>query len=85
MWKELHLADKCNFIDVKCHNCWKTGHIHKVCRGRKKVMSLPQITFQIKQLVTDEMKGGSEMKEEYNLFTLSTKSSKSTNPLTEVE
>ena len=35
--KSNHLADKCHFIDVKCHNCVKTGHINEVCRGHKKV------------------------------------------------
>ena len=77
--KSNHLADKCHIRDVKCHNCGKTGHIHKVCRGHKKVLPLPQITYQIKQLVTAEMEGGSQMKDEYDLFT---SSSKSTKPLT---
>ena len=46
---------------VKCHNCVKTGHIHKVCCGHMKVVLLPQITSQIKELVTDDMEGASEM------------------------
>ena len=83
--KSNHLADKCHFRDVKCHNCGKTGHIHKVCCGLKKVVPLPQITSKIKQLVTDEKEGGSEMKDEYDLFTLSSKSTKPLNVTLEVE
>ena len=83
--KSNHLADKCNFRDVKCHTCGKTGHFHKVCRDRRKVVPLPQITHQIKQLVTDEMEGGSEMKDEYDLFTLSLNCTKPLTVIVEVE
>ena len=65
------LQDECEDSgDVRCHNCGKTGHIHKVCCGCLKVVPLSQNTYKIKQLMTDKKEQGSEMKDEYNLFTL---------------
>ena len=35
---EPHLANKCLFINEKCHSCGKTGHISKVCHSKSSAL-----------------------------------------------